>query len=357
MKKLIVVAFSCVAIAVSAVLFLRSGSSTRDLEPECKDQATIATCLAQWGADNITSLETVLSTLTEKTLNERNFADGCHPAWHTVGEAAGRIYPLEDALRPWAYSCAGGFMHGAISTAVFQGTVEDFSSKIATICEGYKTRPPVAYLDCWHGAGHGYAQVLEYPESMYACIPVSPNKEVFEWCAWGASEELVEPFQTDPSVRAKYEPRLRDLCTTLTAGQEACFRAVVPMMHISGWKFEEIYDYCSSLKKEYADFCAFSAGHVLGMSWMAGLISPTECSRHADLAVRCASGSGRYVGRLVEWGIYDAEIANKEYTDGICPEYEETLRSACQEAFNYIRSVELSPAEERAVTASWSSAG
>lgn len=221
------------------------------------------------------------------------------------------------------------------------------------MCAGYKNRPEVVYLDCWHGAGHGYAQVLKYPESLYACIPVAPGEKEFEWCAWGATEELVEPFQNDPLVRAEYEPRLESLCTEIVIGQAACFRAVAPMMYISGRTFSEIYDYCSSLIIELQQLCSFSSGHVLGMNWVAGYETPDACALHQHLAQQCAAGAGRYVGRLAEWGVLDSELTNKARIDGICPVFTEDLQAFCQKASDEIRAVELSPSEERELTATW----
>lgn len=137
-------------------------------------------------------------------------------------------------------------MYGAVSTAVLRGTLGEFTADIVRVCENYKKLPEVVYLDCWHGAGHGYAQVLKYPDSLYACIPVVPDAEEFEWCIWVATEELVEPFQNDPMARTEYEPRLESLCTEITVGHAACFRAVTPMLRISGHTFSQIYDYCTA---------------------------------------------------------------------------------------------------------------
>lgn len=344
---------SSVVCALLLAGFFALKASPPDTEPECPGPVDVATCLAEWGAANIENLDLVLNTLTDRTLQDERFADGCHPAWHIVGEAAGRAYPIDEALAGWAYGCAGGFMHGAVSTAVLRGTLDEFTADIVAVCENYKKRPEVVYLDCWHGAGHGYAQVLKYPDSLYACIPVAPGAKEFEWCAWGATEELVEPFQNDPMVRAEYEPRLESLCAEITVGHAACFRAVAPMMYISGRTFSQIYDYCTTLAAEQQPLCAFSAGHVLGMNWVAGFESPDACSRHTQLAEQCAAGAGRYVGRLAEWGVLDAELAGKAGIDGICPVFTEDLRPACQRASDEIRTVELSPSEERALTSAW----
>lgn len=353
MKKALLAATITIVVGVFLALFSLREDESVSSDPECADPATVPTCLGEWGAANIQTLDLVLDTLTERTLQDERFADGCHPAWHIVGEAAGREYPIDVALADWAYGCAGGFMHGAVSTAVLRGTLDEFTADIVRVCENYKKRPEVVYLDCWHGAGHGYAQVLKYPESLYACIPVAPAAKEFEWCAWGATEELVEPFQNDPAVRAEYEPRLESLCTEITVGHAACFRAVAPMMYISGRTFLEIYDYCATLTTEQQLLCAFSAGHVLGMNWVAGFETPEACNRHTQLAEQCAAGAGRYVGRLAEWGVLDAELAEKTGIDGICPVFTEDLRPACQRASDEIRTVELSPSEERALTSAW----
>lgn len=321
--------------------------------PECDDPATIATCLGEWGESNIESLGMVLTTLTERTLRDQRFAENCHQAWHIVGEAAGRKYPIDTALEDWAYGCAGGFMHGAVSTAVLRGSLEEFTADIVRVCDSYKNRPEVVYLDCWHGAGHGYAQVLEYPESLYACKPVATGQVEFDWCAWGATEELVEPFQSDQAFRERYEPQLETLCTDISIGHAACFRALAPMMYIAGWEFERIYGYCDALGPEHQELCSFSAGHVLGMNWVAGVKDPAKCDLHPSLAEKCAAGAGRYVGRLAEWGMLEAELVDKSGTAGVCPAFRDGLRQVCQEESEKVRALELSPQEERELTKAW----
>lgn len=56
---------------------------------------------------------------------------------------------------------------------------------------------------------------------------------------------------------------------------------------------------------------------------------------------------------LAKWGMLDAELADKEGIDGICPVFTEDLRPACQRASDEIRAVELSPSEGHALTSAW----
>jgi len=344
------------SVALSAIILLRVSPTPRQATPapDCPSTQSLSECLSDWGIRHIDDLPTVVSTLTEYTVSNREFAaSGCHDTWHKVGEAAGERYDPAEALALWPYSCYGGFMHGLIWTAAPRMGIDAFESSTRAMCADFKNRPEVVYLDCWHGVGHGLAEVYAFPESMYRCEDLAAPGEEYEWCTWGAAESLADGFIKETETTNPLTEDLPGLCPGLSQGIKACFRSVIPMMYNTGWSFEKLYDYCAGLGTDLRPDCAYSAGQILGTLWVVDKIESSGCYVHPDLATHCAAGAGRYVGRVSEWGALELEVDDPAKLVGICPEFTGPSRSACDQAYEEIRALELSPEEDLGVTTSW----
>lgn len=342
-------------LGVLVLLFLLPACTREEgsvlVPPNCDPQTPVADCLESWGLANLDYLDEVVQTLTLRSLEDGNFADTCHDAWHEIGKAAGARYPLATALQPWAYSCTGGYLHGVMATAPSREGLAVFKAAVPETCAKYETRPLVAYLDCWHGAGHGFAQELPFPESMYACKALAPGVSEFEWCSWGAAEFPDSASQVSPELLAKYENTLEDRCTDLETGYPACYRLVIPMMHMAGWEPGRIYHYCSSQPVDEQDGCALALGSVEGMRFLQDGIEP--CAGVPRLFESCAAGLGRYLGRLSEWGIFDDDPSRKAEVGEVCTNLPARAGIRCRYEFDAIARIELSPAEEREVVLRW----
>lgn len=336
--------------AVLSRLSFTSQDSNSAQSPKCEESESLFDCLSLWGVSNINDLQPVLDTLTRYTIEHPTFfVDGCHETWHDVGNAAGEIYSLEEALSGWAYSCNGGYLHGVMQKAAPLIGVEKFSKDAPNFCKTYQNRPAVVYYDCWHGVGHGFAELLSFPESMYACSPVAKTPEEYSWCTWGAADFIPEKFGADSDFKEKITPELPTLCEDLKEGVEACFRMITPLLYLSGWDFGKIYNLCSTYTGELRKWCAFGSGQVLGTLWVGGLIENVEgCSIHEDMSIPCAEGAGKYVGRASEWTEgYGPEIAP------ICVNFKDVAKEACDNSYKYIRDLEVSPSENRDITSNW----
>ena len=344
------------ALLVSAgvVSLAMSRSEAKTPAPDCPATQSLSDCLSEWGVKHIDDLPTVVSTLTEYTVSNKEFAaSGCHDTWHKVGEAAGLRYDPSEALSLWPYSCYGGFMHGVLWTAAPRMGDQAFEAATRSMCNEFRGRPEVVYLDCWHGVGHGLAEIYAFPESMYRCEGLASPGEEYEWCTWGAAESLADNFIKAGEEQNPLTEDLPGLCPSVSQGTKACFRSVIPMMYNTGWTFEKLYDYCASLAGDLGSECAYSAGQVLGTLWVVDLADASGCYTHEDLAVHCAGGAGRYVGRISEWGALELETEDANKLSGICPEFTEPARSSCEESYAAIRALELSPEEDLEVTTSW----
>lgn len=326
--------------------------------PVCIGDQPVAQCLTEWSLRNIDNLSAVLDVLTDRTVSDAAFfSGGCHETWHAVGEEAGRRYELSSAISAWAYSCYGGFLHGAMSTAVPLMGVEEFKSIAPSICATFADRPNVVPLDCWHGVGHGFASVLPFPTSMEACVGVAIAEDELAWCTWGAAETLGEQFITEPGVRATIESTLDGLCEDLSVGQQACIRIAAPMLQVSGRSVESIYQYCASQSDPLRSWCAFSAGQLFATQWLDGS-DAIKCNLIPSLESHCAAGAGRNVGRTDEWGTLNGssrKVAGVQLS--VCPEFTQPARSACEEAESAVRELELSPEESGTLTRTWWDAG
>lgn len=343
-------------VLAASVAFAYLGTETQTPTPDCQGLPVpeLADCLADWGVGNIDDLPRVIDTLTKYTVSDQEFgASPCHDTWHKVGEAAGLKYDARDSLSEWPYSCAGGFMHGLMWTYAPKVGPEGFKSAAAGLCALFKNRPEVVYLDCWHGIGHGLAEVYAFPESMYQCGSVAMTTEEYEWCTWGAADTLSDDFIKDQKMQQELGPGLPELCPGLEQATKACFRVVASMLYNYGWTFSDLYKYCSTLKTGLRSECAFSAGQILGMLWVSGREPASKCSLHKDLARECASGAGKYVGRVIEWDAITSEAVGPEKMLGICPEFDPELRLSCETAYKAVRELELSPKENLEVTLSW----
>ena len=345
--------------AVAATTSLLYSTDSNDVAPELCTDATIdrVGCVKQWALENIDDLPKVLDALTELTLNDEEFSDyACHDVWHAVGEEAGRRYDLGSALDAWSYSCYGGFLHGAMSTSAETMGLEGFSAVARSLCAKYDNRVPVVGLDCWHGVGHGFAHVLEWPESMQACIPVAVDEQSLTWCAWGASETLSENFLTDQEVRAELTPKLSSLCDNVEFGQDVCFRVRAPMLYSSGWDFVKIYEHCITAPASVQQSCGFAAGQILGTEWIEGLAEASECYRSEIMAASCAAGMGKNIGRVDEWGVLrDSPRRKPGMILSPCGEFADRpqVEQSCNDAELEIRNIELSPAELETLTRTW----
>lgn len=341
-------------LAVSLMAFSRSEpSTTKILPPQCQAGAAGVECEIEWGLSNLGNLDAVLKIYTHQHITDDDFAENCHRVWHAVGEAAGMAYDPETALRNWTYSCAGGFMHGVMSTAPRRVGVSRFGSSAATACASFIGRPLVVYLDCWHGIGHGYAHVLEFPESMYACKDLAPGAEEFDWCAWGAAELPGEAYRTDPLVRERYKSSLTSLCNGLASGHQACYRMVLLMMLRSEWNFPKMTEYCTSQSVAQRDLCARGLGQVAAAKWLAGTLDLDACARTKSLAEACAFGFGWHLARPYEWGVFDDDSDLKRRVASACVGLPTPLLDVCREAFEELRGIELSPVEERLLIETW----
>lgn len=350
------------AVAVASTMGLRTSggnepaaTSPVSATPMCTGDQPLSTCLTAWALDNIDDLPRVLEVLTERTVADADFfKGGCHETWHAIGEEAGRRYALASALDAWAYSCYGGFLHGAMSTAVPLIGLDEFTRSAPSICAAYVGRPDVVPLDCWHGVGHGLASVLPFPQSMEACVGVAIEEDDLAWCTWGAAETLGERFIEDPSTRAEYEPLLERLCEDLSVGQQACIRIAAPMLKVSGHTTESIYQYCATQSDPLRSWCAFSAGQLFATDWLEGGDGAIGCDSIPELEVPCAAGAGRNVGRTDEWETLESSPRKQVAIPlSICPEFSGAARTACDEAETAVRALELSPQESGELTGSW----
>lgn len=336
-----------------AVLVIPASSRTQPTPPVCDSPATVVPCMTDWALENLDDLEYVSDTLTKRHLTDQDFAAGCHITWHALGQAAGTRYPIDKALDSWVYSCAGGFMHGVMSTAPRRGNLDKFGHEAGSVCAGYESRSRVAYLDCWHGIGHGYAHVLSFPESMYACHPVAPAQDEFEWCAWGASEMPNEAYQTDPVVRERFKNSLPQLCDGVLYGHRACYRMSLLMMHGSGWRYEDMLDYCQKQPSAHSKSCGYGLGQVVAARWLSGALGPEACLDDRTLSMTCAAGFGWHLARPFEWGAFDDSPDLRTRVERACSLFVSPHRRSCQDSFDELRRIELSPTEERSLMESW----
>lgn len=344
--------FVAVFAGLTAIAFYPK-TSHQATPPVCNDPVLVVSCMTDWALENIDDLDFVSQTLTNRHLTDPDFATGCHITWHALGEAVGTRYPIDEALQSWAYSCAGGFMHGVMSTAPRRSDLQTFGNDAKSACADYKSRSQVAYLDCWHGIGHGYAHVLSFPESMYACQPVAPAEDEFEWCAWGASEMPNEAYQTDPVVRDRFKDSLSNLCNGILYGHRACYRMSLLMMHGSGWGYDDMLDYCRKQPLDYRKSCGHGLGQVVAARWLAGGLDAEACLDDEFLSSTCATGFGWHLARPFEWGAFDDSPELREKVERACLLFDLPYRRSCQDSFDTLRGIELSPAEERALIESW----
>lgn len=346
---------AAVPIAVLMVGFSTTNlrSSTSVSPPDCQPSPEVQVCLGEWAVDNIKNLNVVVSTLTMQSLKDPVFAGACHDAWHALGKAAGLEYDLSRALDPWTYSCTGGYLHGVMSTSPIRSGFKKFADSIPDFCARYKSRPKVVYLDCWHGAGHGFAQVRAFPESMYACEPIAPGPEELEWCTWGAAEFPDGTTRTNSQEVGPHDGSMLKSCGTLRVGHQACYRLVLPIMNMSGRPMHEMRGYCYSQPAEHRDYCMFSLGSVVGMKYVKEPASVLECKLSPVHEGSCAAGFGRYMGRLFEWGMFSDDPEKSTAVLNACAEFDEGPSRRCEEEFRRVRDIELSPDEEREVIKGW----
>jgi hypothetical protein len=229
----------------------------------------------------------------------------------------------------------------------------EFSAAARDICSPFTTRQEVIYLDCWHGIGHGLAELYAFPESMYECQGITSTGPEYDWCTWGAAEGYAADFIQDKNLQGQLAASLPGMCPSLSQATATCFRAVIPMLYNIGWGFEKMYDYCADLQESLRSECAYSAGQILGTLWVVDKASAAECSRHEDLESDCASGAGKYIGRVSEWGSLVLDAVSTEKLAGICPEFSGPSRSSCENSYSTIRSLELSPEEALTITLNW----
>jgi hypothetical protein len=322
-----------------------------DRAEDCPQGEGASRCLQVWALANLDSIDEVIATLTARSFDDPEFSEYtfCHSVWHVVGEEAGRVYDLGELLAAWPYSCYGGLLHGAMSTAAHRVGAEEMSASARAVCDRYRAAPRVVELDCWHGIGHAFAQVLEFPASMEACVPVAPDPDALEWCTWGAAETAGDEYLIDGVVAAGDVDAVLGLCEEITVGEQACARIQAPVLAGAGWSSTRLIGRCLELTGADAQRCGFAAGQVIGVRWAVVGEPLTPCFASEVLAEVCVEGAARSVGRADEAN----QLAASSRRDGLAPGEVLSLcrsvpvevRSACEASDAAIRDLELSPDE------------
>lgn len=167
---------------------------------------------------------------------EPSFASACHDFGHLLGENT--FYLFKDGedfkITPKTAFCSYGFYHGFMELLVSRlgepKKARDFCKKVQSQL-GDKT--PDAYLQCFHGIGHGWVNVHDRPDlygddvgiakpALELCERVSANKQELTRCATGVFNGISIFYSTgeygliipdDPlSLCRQMEEKFKDPC-------------------------------------------------------------------------------------------------------------------------------------------------
>lgn len=135
---------------------------------------------------------------------EPTFASTCHDFGHLLGENAYYLFEEDEdfEITPKTAFCSYGFYHGFMELLVSRfgepQKARDFCKKVQNQL-GDKT--PDAYLQCFHGIGHGWVNVHDRPDlwgdslgivkpALRLCRDVSANSQELTRCATGVFNGL-----------------------------------------------------------------------------------------------------------------------------------------------------------------------
>jgi hypothetical protein len=151
----------------------------------------------------IKGLDKSLDLIADLYQNEPGFAPICHDFVHLVGKKAYELFTKDQnfTISSKASYCAYGFYHGFMENLVSQGGDISLAKDFCTYIDSQLTENPSrANLACYHGIGHGWANIhdtqlwgderaMVYP-ALSLCEKVTQDEHELNICATGVFDSI-----------------------------------------------------------------------------------------------------------------------------------------------------------------------
>lgn len=275
-----------------------------DLVSACpKGGVAEKTCLIEWGSGlldgSVENLDIVVKAVSLRTLNDPSFyQESCHDVWHALGEMAGTLYDLRTIYTRSANICHGGIVHGAMSGRALVLGESAYTKEVSGVCELYNSSARIWMNDCFHGIGHGYATLLNWPNVFDGCQMFSQDDEEFDWCAAGAMETVYNRIVEGDTALLSSVGNPDSACTGFQRENDACWRYIVFLiLRGNGNSLEQVSSVCETLDDLNRTHCSFAVGGVAASMWEFNS-DLTACDEMVwEFRLSCWKGAARSVTR------------------------------------------------------------
>jgi hypothetical protein len=220
MKKIILLLFLVFVFGEFIVFF----SSRLPFSPPAKKQinvpAEISACKTstqkdQCWSDLITRIVTNqgVDKALEVTANlydsEKSFASPCHAITHAIGQTAYELFAKHQDFTVTAKTayCSYGFYHGFMEALVSKTNNPKLAREFCSyVDKQLKDKAPDAYLQCFHGIGHGWSNIHDtrlwgkedeiINQSLTLCKNVSGTRDELTRCATGVFNNIALAYMS-----------------------------------------------------------------------------------------------------------------------------------------------------------------
>jgi hypothetical protein len=212
-------------------------------------------------------LQKALATVDRKSTTDRSLMLGCHLAWHTIGEEAGRRaarrhVPID--ATDTAGHCSSGYIHGVFIGYLGTNAVTNPSkaaSRLVSMCVDAEARGNSA-VQCVHSFGHAFARSAPGEVAADTCLEIPDTKSLPDSsrheCLYGMFMQLT----LDDEVKGVTEPL--DNCRAYTGKEvlDACYQYLPVRVGTLTQSWKTTAKTCDAVPKAYHDICVerFSRG-------------------------------------------------------------------------------------------------
>ena len=338
-----------------------------DLVSSCPNGGVVEkSCLIEWGSGvldgSIETFDTVVKAVSLRTLNDPAFyQESCHDVWHALGERAGELYDLRTIYMRSANICHGGIVHGAMSGRARVLGISEYTKEVSGVCDMYKNSPRIWLNDCFHGIGHGYATLLNWPEVFDGCKMFSQGDEEFDWCAAGAMETVYNRIVEGDTALLSSIGDPTSACTRFQRENDACWRYIVfVMLRGEGTSLEQVSSVCAKQDDLNRTHCSFAVGGVAASMWEFNA-ELTVCDEMVgEFHISCWKGAARSVTRGSEQTYLEppprAEGLGTEMRLTLCAVVPAEITTWCHQMETAELGDEFDQADQARLARDWSSA-